>query len=200
MTGPTQQTSNGIHADGNIPYNIDQVNGKPFVLFFKEFMIDQIDILQNQINILIEHQMFWRKLISTPIGGGFPANGDDGDYGAGPSGHAWEKDAQSDVNEDVAAGKDDQTDAAADKDFEDVVKDASEAAVDEAVDDATKVDAGEEEPIKEDIFDEETSSDNDDVIKTAPTRDIVSPETAAIIDEIYGVGNWWCRFKTGGVS
>lgn len=31
---------------------------------------------------------------------------------------------------------------------------------------------------------------NDDTMKTTPDRDLVSPETAEILDEVYGVDSW----------
>lgn len=123
-------------------------------------LIDQLDILKNQINVLVELQIFSRKIISTLTGGRSPNDRDDGDNGddrAGLSGHVGEKDAQTNANVHVVVAKDDQTDVA-DKEIN-VVKDAAEDDVDEAVKAATQVDTEEEVPENENIADNKESPD-----------------------------------------
>lgn len=70
------------------------------------------------------------------------------------------------------------------------MKDATDIVLEEVVDGAVRADAREEGPIEEDGADAGTSSDGDDSMKITPTRDSMSPEIAAIINEIYGVENW----------
>lgn len=55
--------------------------------------------------------------------------------------------------------------------------------------------AGEEDPEEDDSVEDRSDSDDDDAMETTPDRESVSPEIAAILDDIYGYGNWWTYYR-----